>query len=60
MKGDEMGSVRKVGTEPGECSTFDTKVFESGEQDVMAHSIEGCTQVKKNKEVEGTGVSRSE
>jgi hypothetical protein len=60
MKRDEVGSVGKVGMEPGECIIFDTKFLESGEQDVMAHSIEGCTQVKKNKDVEVTGVSRSE
>lgn len=39
---------------------FDNKVFESGEQDVMAHGIEGCTQVEKSKDVKGTGVSGSE
>ena len=57
---DEMGSVGKVGVEPAECSTFDTEVFESGEQDVMAHSIEGCTQVEEDEDVEGTGVSKGE
>lgn len=46
--------------EPTECSTFDAKVFKSGEQNVMAHGIEGCTQIEEDEDVEGTGVSRGE
>ena len=55
-----MGSVGEVGLEPPECSTFDTDVLESGEQDGVAHGIEGCTQVEEDEDVEGTGVSRGE
>ena len=60
MERDEVGYVGKVGAVPAECSTYDTKVFESGEQDFMAHGIEGCTQVEEDKDVEGTGVSGCE
>ncbi|XP_010784096.1 thymidylate kinase, partial [Notothenia coriiceps] len=58
VEGDEVGSVREVGLEPPECSTFDTDIPESGKQDGVAHGIEGCTEVKEDEDVEGTGVSR--
>lgn len=57
---DEVGSVGKVGTEPAECRAFNAEVFESGEQDVMVHCIEGCAQVEEDEDVEGTSVSRGE
>ena len=55
-----MRAVGKVGVNPPECSTFDTESFQSGEQDVVVHGIEGCTQVEEDEEGEGTGVSRGE
>ena len=62
VEGDEVGSVGEVGLEPPECSTFDTDVLESGEQDVVAHGVEGCThvEVEEDEDVKGTGVSRGE
>ena len=38
------------------------KIFESNEQDVVTHSIEGCVvaQVEENEVVKGTGGSRGE
>ena len=35
-----------VGPEPPLCGALDTEVYQSGEQDVVAHGIEGCTQVR--------------
>ena len=55
-----MGSFSEVGLEPSECNTFNTNVPESGEQDVVAHGIEGCTQVEEDENIEGTSVSRGE
>ena len=45
---------------PAKCSSFDSEVAESGEQDGVVYSIEGCTQVKEDEEVEGTRVGRGE
>ena len=60
VEGDEVRSVGEVGVKPAECSTFDTEVAESCEQDVVVYGIEGCTQVKEDEEVEGTRVGRDE
>ena len=55
-----MRSVGEVGVKPAKCSSFDSEVAESGEQDGVVYSIEGCTQVKEGEEVEGTRVGRDE
>ena len=60
VEGDEVRSIGEVGVKPAKCSSFDSGVAESGEQDGLAYSIEGCTQVKEDEEVEGTRVGRDE
>ena len=55
-----MRSVGEVGVKPAKCSSFDSEVAESGEQDGVVYSIEGCARVKEDEEVEGTRVGRGE
>ena len=60
VKGDEVGAVGEVGVEPPECGVFDTESLQSGQQDGVAHGIEGRTQVEEDEEGEGTSVGRGE
>ena len=60
VKGCEVGAVGEVGVEPPECGVFDTESLQSGQQDGVAHGIEGRTQVEEDEEGEGTSVGRGE
>ena len=39
-----------MGPDSAECSAFNTEAFKSSEQDVVAQSIEGCTQVEDDED----------